>query len=229
MALYYAGFDVGGTKCAVCLGQEFPTGMDILSRKQFSTGRDRHPYSILEEFADTFVQMLKEENIQKHEISGIGISCGGPLDTKTGVIHRPPNLPLWDNIPIVSYFEEKFGIPVRLQNDANACAIAEWKYGAGQGYQNVLFFTFGTGLGAGLILNGKLYEGACGMAGEAGHIRLAKAGPMGYFKEGSFEGFCSGGGIANLGRIYVEEELRQGKKPLLLQKAGMIPSPLQPS
>ncbi len=221
--MYYAGFDVGGTKCAVCLGQELPTGMDILARRQFATGRDKHPYSILEEFADTFVRMIEEKNIPKQEIAGIGISCGGPLDTKAGVIHRPPNLPLWDNIPIVSYFEEKFGIPVHLQNDANACAIAEWKYGAGQGHQNVLFFTFGTGLGAGLILNGKLYEGACGMAGEAGHIRLAKAGPMGYFKEGSFEGFCSGGGIANLGRIYVKEEQSQGKHPLLLQKAGDDP------
>ena len=221
--MYYAGFDVGGTKCAVCLGQELPTGMDILARRQFATGRDKHPYSILEEFADTFVRMIEEKNIPKQEIAGIGISCGGPLDTKAGVIHRPPNLPLWDNIPIVSYFEEKFGSPVHLQNDANACAIAEWKYGAGQGHQNVLFFTFGTGLGAGLILNGKLYEGACGMAGEAGHIRLAKAGPMGYFKEGSFEGFCSGGGIANLGRIYVKEEQSQGKHPLLLQKAGDDP------
>ena len=80
--------------------------------------------------------------------------------------------------------EEKFKMPAFLQNDANACALAEWKFGAGKGSENILFFTFGTGLGAGLILNGKLYEGTNGMAGEAGHIRLAECGPVGYGKKG---------------------------------------------
>lgn len=80
-------------------------------------------------------------------------------------------------------------------NDADAGAIAEWKYGAARGYNNVIFITFGTGLGSGLILNGQLYSGGSGMAGEIGHVRMTKRGPLGYGKKGSFEGYCSGGGI----------------------------------
>ncbi|MEA1910910.1 MAG: ROK family protein, partial [Spirochaetota bacterium] len=139
-------------------------------------------------------------------VRSIGISCGGPLNSKKGVILSPPNLPGWDNIPIVSRLKKKFGIPVALQNDANACALAEWKWGAGRGTRNMIFLTFGTGLGAGLILDGKLYSGTNDMAGEVGHIRLEKDGPLGYGKEGSFEGFCSGGGIA----LQAEEILRTG-------------------
>ncbi len=77
--------------------------------------------------------------------------------------------------------------------------VAEWKYGAGKGYENIIFLTFGTGMGAGLILNGNLYSGRTGSAGEAGHMRLAETGPVGFGKAGSFEGFCSGGGIASTG------------------------------
>ena len=90
---------------------------------------------------------------------------------------------------------EALGAPAFMENDANACALAEWRWGAGQGCRSMAFLTFGTGLGAGLILDGRLYRGACGMAGELGHWRLSDYGPTGYGKEGSFEGFCSGGGI----------------------------------
>ena len=99
-----------------------------------------------------------------------------------------------------------------MQNDANAGAIAEWKYGAGKGYNNLIFLTFGTGMGAGLILNGKLYSGTTDLAGEVGHIRLAEMGPVGFGKAGSFEGFCSGGGIAQLAQIKVREKLQMGEK-----------------
>ena len=94
---------------------------------------------------------------------------------------------------------------------ADACALAEWKYGAGKGTENMIFLTFGTGMGAGLILGGKLYSGSCGMAGEIGHVRMAPFGPTGYGKIGSFEGFCSGGGIAQLGRTFALEKLQRGE------------------
>jgi len=140
----------------------------------------------------------------------IGISCGGPLDSERGVILSPPNLPGWDEIYIVKMLEERFKIPSAIENDANACALAEFTYGAGRGCKNMVFFTFGTGLGAGLILDGRLYRGTNGMAGEAGHIRLSDFGPVGYGKAGSFEGFCSGGGIAQLGRMKALEILQTG-------------------
>jgi glucokinase len=106
--------------------------------------------------------------------------------------------------------ENRFHIHTMLENDANACALAEWKYGAGKGLRNVVFLTFGTGLGAGLIMDGRLYRGTNDMAGEAGHIRLESHGPVGYGKSGSFEGFCSGGGIAQLAAVKALEKLQTG-------------------
>lgn len=136
--------------------------------------------------------------MKEYPAESAGISCGGPLDGKRGVILTPPNLTCWHGFEIVKYIETGYGIKAFLQNDADACAFAEWKYGAGRGTENMIFLTFGTGLGAGLILNGRLYTGANGNAGEVGHIRLAENGPIGFGKAGSFEGFCSGGGIARL-------------------------------
>ena len=95
---------------------------------------------------------------------------------------------------------ERFGLPAYLRNDADACAVAEWQFGAGKGAENMIFLTFGTGIGAGLILNGKLYEGTCGLAGEIGHVRLFEDGHVGYGKSGSYEGYVSGGGIAQYGK-----------------------------
>jgi glucokinase len=150
----------------------------------------------------------------KDEKAGaIGISCGGPLDQDRGIILSPPNLPGWDEIHITEYFTERTGIPAYLYNDANAGALAEWKYGAGKGCKDLVFITCGTGLGAGLILDGRLYSGASGQAGEIGHLRLMDYGPPGYGKLGSLEGFCSGGGIAKLARSMVEAELQQGRAP----------------
>ncbi len=102
----------------------------------------------------------------------IGVSCGGPLDAATGVIQSPPNLPGWDDIAITSRFEKAFGTPCVLENDANASAWAEWAFGAGRGCRDLVFLTFGTGLGAGLILNGLPYGGSGGLAGEVGHWRI---------------------------------------------------------
>lgn len=133
------------------------------------------------------------------DFSAIGISCGGPLDSRRGIVFSPPNLPGWDKVPITKFFSERFHVPCFLQNNANACVLAEWKWGNGKNLDNVVFPTFGTGMGAGLILNGKLYEGAKGLAGEIGHMRLARHGPVGYGKAGSFEGVCSGGGDSAIG------------------------------
>lgn len=193
---YYIGLDIGGTKCAQTIGRIFENDkIEILKRVEFPTAGQK-PETILDKFSEFIENTLKE-----YQISGIGISCGGPLDSKRGVIMSPPSLPLWDNIKIVEYFESKFGIKTCLQNDANACAVAEWKFGAGRGAENMVFLTFGTGFGAGLILNGKLYGGTSDNAGEIGHIRLTANGPLGYRKKGSCEGYCSGSGMARLAYI----------------------------
>ena len=198
------GFDIGGTKCAVCIGEEKDGVLHILDKKVIPTDHTISPYEMIDRMCHLMEEMTEQ-------IDYIGISCGGPLDSKQGIIQSPPNLPGWDNVKIVSYLEEKYGCEAYLQNDANACAIAEWKYGAGQGCENMIFLTFGTGLGAGLILNGRLYAGSSDMAGECGHIRLAPFGPVGYGKAGSFEGFCSGNGLAQIGQMKAREKLQMGK------------------
>ena len=198
---YYLGIDIGGTKCAVIAGT---AEMDILDRKSFPTetfkGPD-HAIGLLLSNASEIVDRL-----EPFQLKAIGISCGGPLDSKKGIVQSPPNLPGWDEIPIAGIFKEKFGVPAYLQNDANACALAEWKFGAGIGTRNMVFLTFGTGMGGGLIIDGRLYSGTNDLAGEVGHIRLAEDGPKAYGKKGSFEGFCSGTGIAMIAKRILYEK-----------------------
>ena len=202
---YFIGIDIGGTKCAIVVGDK---DFNIFKRIQFETKTERGYLEILNEFFSNLDELFLE--FPKENIQQIGISCGGPLDSKKGVIYSPPNLPGWDNVPIVELFQKKFGIPTAIQNDANASALAEWLMGAGKGTQNMIFLTFGTGMGSGLILNGQLYAGTNDLGGEVGHIRLAKDGPVGFGKAGSFEGFCSGGGIAQLAKTVVGKKLSEG-------------------
>lgn len=188
----YIGIDIGGTKTAISLGDNEG---NLLGKRKFPTipGVDTMIGRILEE-----VEILVSQSSNVSNIKAIGISCGGPLDTRGGVIQSPPNLPGWDNIPIVDIVSRHFSIPTYLENDANACALAEWYWGNGKGFDSVIFLTFGTGLGAGMILNGSLYRGNDGLAGEVGHWRMADTGPYCYYKHGSWESFVSGAGISGL-------------------------------
>lgn len=203
------GVDIGGTKCAVTVGKPAGDDIEIRDKASFPT---TDVEGTIREIKDTIRLVLDRNKLSINDIHAIGISCGGPLDSRTGVIMSPPNLPGWDNIPIVKILSEEFGVPAAVHNDANACALAEWKFGAGKGTRNMVFMTFGTGLGAGLVLDGKLYTGTNDNAGELGHIRLEEYGPVGYGKSGSFEGFCSGSGIEQLARSMVKERLQMGGK-----------------
>lgn len=211
----YIGIDIGGTKCACILADETPMIIDKIS---FPTQVEKGPEYAINKIIDSIEEIIKTQNVDKTLIKSIGISCGGPLDSKKGLILSPPNLPAWNEIPIVDIIKNRFNIPTFLQNDANAGALAEWKFGAGIGTNNMIFLTFGTGMGAGLILNGKLYSGTNDMAGEVGHIRIAESGPEGYGKKGSFEGFCSGGGIAKLAKIIINDYMNKGIEIDLVKK-----------
>lgn len=218
--MYSLGIDIGGTKCAVVLGKgEIPDNISnfIIDKIKFPTNVNRGYNEITKEILSKADELLERNNVKNTELIGVGISCGGPLNSKKGVIMCPPNLPDWDNVPIVNIVSEHFGVKAILHNDANACAVAEWRFGAGRGYQNLVFLTFGTGMGAGLILDGKLYTGRNDGAGEVGHIRLSENGPEGYGKKGSFEGFCSGGGIKKLAELTAIEYLREKKKAHFLK------------
>ena len=203
------GIDIGGTKCAVIYGQREDDKLYIIEKVKFPTTKVDETISRI---CSELEMLMKRHGLTAENTRSVGISCGGPLDSRRGIVMSPPNLPGWDNIPIVSIIEKQTGIKTYLQNDANACAIAEWKFGAGRKTQHMVFLTFGTGLGAGIIANGKIYSGANDNAGEVGHIRLEKFGPVGYGKAGSFEGFASGGGIAQLARTRLSEIFQMGGK-----------------
>lgn len=187
---HFIGIDIGGTKTAVsagdCLG-------NIIGKIKFET--KKNPNEVIK---DIFKAVVTVSQPFGGVFESIGICCGGPLNIEKGLIQSPPNLPNWIDIPIVKILSDTFNVPTFLQNDANACALAEWRWGNGQGSNHMVFLTFGTGMGAGLILNGKLFEGRSGLAGEVGHIRLADSGSFGYGKIGSWEGFCSGNGMSYL-------------------------------
>ncbi len=217
------GIDIGGTKCSVILGQFDENNKIIIKGKDTVLTKDfPDPYHMIKKLQEMAEKLFILHGIDIKSVKSTGISCGGPLDNIKGIVQSPPNLPGWDDIPIVSLFEERFGIPAAIENDANACALAEWLMGAGRGTTNMIFLTFGTGMGGGLILNGRLYSGTNNLGGEVGHIRLARTGPMGYGKAGSFEGFCSGGGIAHLAKTIIKEYHKKGHEVEFCPSEEMI-------
>ncbi len=202
------GVDIGGTKTAV----------SVLERNEPVREVERFTTRGSSETLARIIALIKGIDIQPP--FSIGISCG-TLGANRGLITKAPNLPGWDDVPIVDLLSSEFGAEAFLLNDAKACALAEWIFGAGQGCQHMAFLTAGTGMGAGLILNGELYLGT-GNAGEVGHIRLAESGPWGHGKLGSFEGFCSGGGIGRLADLRIRDIVRQGgKMPLRAETAEL--------
>lgn len=200
------GLDIGGTKCAVSVGAERDGRLMILRREAIPTPRDQ------QEAIDALCT-LATAMVCGEAVSGVGISAGGPLDAETGMLLSPPNLPGWRGLSLTALVSLALDAPSRLENDANACALAEWRWGAGQGSRIMAFLTFGTGLGAGIVLGGHILRGASGDAGELGHWRLRAFGPSGYGKSGSFEGFCSGGGLKQLAVTVGERYRQNGETP----------------
>lgn len=210
------GVDIGGTKTAVLVSSKVPS---VLERIEFPTRPAKGPEPTLRLIGEGIGKLLSKHRVKA---TAIGVSCGGPLDHVRGIIQAPPNLSTWVDVPIKAILEEQFDVPCRLENDANAGAVAEHRFGAGQGCKNMIFLTMGTGLGAGIITDGHLYHGTNDYAGEIGHVRLTRSGPVGYHKAGSVEGWASGGGMAQVATKAVEAA-RKNKVPTLLMellKAG---------
>ncbi len=189
------GLDIGGTKTAAVAGDGRG---NILHRVQLATEPGRG-------FNDCYARI--RESMQRVVFSlqssprAVSVSVGGPLDVLRGIVKSPPNLPGWIDIPLKEMLTRDFGVPVFVEHDGNAGALAEWYFGAGKGFTNIVFVTMGTGFGAGLILDGRLYRGTSDVAGEIGHVRVAEDGPDCYGKSGSLEGYGSGTGIARLARM----------------------------
>ena len=198
------GFDVGGTKCAVSTGIEENGKITLLTREEIKTPR-------LQEDATKAMCAMAKQQAGEDAILGIGISAGNPMDSAKGMLLNPPNLPGWTGFSMTDAAQKALGAPAKMENDANACALAEWMWGAGKGADNMVFITFGTGFGSGLILDGRLYRGKLGNAGELGHWRISESGPSGYGKIGSWEAWCSGGGIRQTAITVMERYRQLGK------------------
>lgn len=210
----WIGVDIGGTKTAVVLSAQPPV---ILERIEFPTLPNQGPGQAIALIKDSIRRLIRLPEMNM-EIQRIGVSCGGPLDQASGVIQSPPNLATWVDVPITSILQKEFAIECSIENDANAGAIAEHRFGAGKGTRHMVFLTMGTGLGAGVIADNRLLRGASGNAGEIGHVRLTASGPVGYNKAGSVEGWASGGGVAKVAAEEVTNAIQAGKTTSLIAR-----------
>ena len=162
------GVDLGGTQIRTAVLR----GPTLLSRVSLMTGKTPSPDRIIPRTYTAIQEALGKAGTTIEQIAGIGISAPGPLDSKTGVIFTPPNLPGWDHVPLRDIFTEHFHIPIFVENDANAAGLGEHMFGAGRGINSIVYITISTGIGGGVIIDGKILEGVSGTAGEVGHMTI---------------------------------------------------------
>ncbi|MCY3555964.1 MAG: ROK family protein [Gemmatimonadetes bacterium] len=203
-APYLLGHDIGGTKLAVTVADR---NGKILHKIRRPTEAERGPRAVVASLVDMSREAMARAGLAPEDLAGVGVSCGGPLDTETGVVYAPPNLPGWDEVPLKAWLESALSLPVFVENDANASALAEWSFGAGRGCRHMVYMTMSTGIGGGIILDGRLYRGPNDTAGEVGHMTIVENGPpCGCGKRGCLEALCSGPSIARRAREKAQAE-----------------------
>jgi glucokinase len=217
------GFDIGGTKIGVVLGT---LAGEILDAREFPTPA-AEPFEASFELMKSTAYGLLDTSSKKGipYPSMVSAAVGGPLDIEKGIIYSPPHLPTWTGIHIKERLNAQFKLPVYVEHDGNACALAEFFFGAGRGARNVIYLTLGTGLGAGIILNGKIYRGSTDLAGEVGHIRIADDGPLEHGKAGSWEGFCSASGMVKLAHLRFPGLWEEDVKPRQIMEQALAGNP----
>jgi glucokinase len=198
------GIDLGGTKaaisCASLNGRE-------LAHKRIPTRPEDGPERGLERILKTADRIIDQAGVTGSKLAAVGLSVPGPIDMEHGRFLSLPNLPGWQGYPIRRRLEDHFSVPVHMDNDANAAALAEWKFGAGRGCDHLIYLTMSTGIGGGLILGGRLYRGKNFNAGEVGHQVIVPDGPLcGCGLPGHLEALCSGSGMARRLRQEVNSE-----------------------
>jgi glucokinase len=214
--LYFIGVDVGGTKVAA----------GLVNSAGVITHQTRVPMVATDAAAglraviaaiDTVRAAADLDQELAGVISGIGICAPGPLDPRTGVVVNPPNLPGWRNFPLSAEITKAYHLPVRVDNDGNAAALAEALWGAGRGYRNIFYATIGTGIGTGIVFDGRIYHGRTGAAAEGGHVTINYRGPRCKCgKLGCIEILASGTAIARR----ASEKIAAGSRSAILDEAG---------
>ena len=187
------GFDIGGTKVAVCLG----TDDGKLLGSERIDNRDRAPEDTIADMIQAGKNLIEKAGLKTSDIAAAGIGAPAPMDIPNGLILCPSNMKLWKRVPVRDMIADAFGVATFFDNDANAGALAEWIFGAGQGVNDMLYVTLSTGIGGGIIANGHLLHGTSFLAGEIGHIVLDLDGPpCNCGMTGCYEAFCGGRAIA---------------------------------
>lgn len=201
MSEFVLGLDIGGTKSAAVLG----TGDgEIIDRIEAPTEIADGYAATINRLCRDAGELLNRNAVPKSRVLGVGISAGGPMDAEAGVICSPPNLPGWDNVPVMKMVAEQLGMMVAVENDADAAALAEYRFGAGERRYDVVAFTWGTGVGAGIVIGGRLHRGVKGAAGEIGHITyIANGVQCACGKLGCIEAYASGSSIERAARARV--------------------------
>jgi glucokinase len=192
----YLGLDIGGTKIGLCVGTP---GGEVLASDRFANDPRSTPEQMLGR-CKTKLEELAAGVGGGARVLALGAACPGPLDYKAGKFINPPNNPAWHGFALRDWLAKNFACPTAMMNDANAAAYAEWLWGAAKGTRTAVFLTVSTGMGAGLIIDGRLYEGPLGLAGEIGRIQLSPSddGPVGFGRRGTSEGYCSGPGMSQM-------------------------------
>lgn len=209
------GIDVGGTNVKIALVDE--KGKIIYSNSVPTYANMGYEYTV-NNIKQAIRDLMKETKSDSKTIQGIGFDFPGQVDYKKGIVKLAPNIPGWVNVPIAKMIEDEFQIPTRIDNDVRCAALGELNFGAGKGCENFVCITVGTGVGSGLVVNGKLVRGAANAAGEIGHIKLQmNDGPIcGCGDTGCLEAFASGPSIVAMAQDY----LKSGKSTKFRELAG---------
>ena len=187
---HYLGINIGGTTCSVVLGDE---AGKILGRRAWKTTEAADPEAAVNRIVEAGAALAMHSPPW-----AAGVAIGGPMNTLTGEILGPPNLPGWEQVPLKAILEERLGMPVGVEHDAAACALAEARFGGHHRCESLVYLTCGTGFGAGIVIAGRIYHGANGLHPEMGHWRLLEEGPEAFGRVGSAEALCSGPALARL-------------------------------
>jgi glucokinase len=221
---YVIGVDLGGTKIASALANEKG---DILASDTRLTLAADGIEAVLARIEGAVHKVACQSGVPFTSVIGVGIGAPSPVQTAAGIVSQAPNLPGWIDIPLKTLMEKRLGIPVVVGNDANATAQAEYRFGAGLGTRNMVYITASTGIGGGFILDGRLYEGSDGAAGEVGHTIVQDDGPLcGCGNYGCWEALASGTALARDAQAAIATGAALGLARISQQAGGKITAAL---
>lgn len=216
---YVIGIDLGGTQLRAV---RIDHAGQILAFERTETASEQGPAAVIAQIEALITAVIGD--LPPEQISGVGVGTPGPVEPFAGVVLETPNLHGWYNVPLKAILTERTGLRVEVGNDANVAALGEWRFGSGRGVQDFIYVTISTGIGGGVVIDGKLLLGRKGIAGEVGHMTIQTNGPLcGCGNHGCWESMASGTALARFATEAVREEMVHGRPSLITEFAGADP------